>query len=57
MNDLTGSSDERAQQLADLEAAGPLQPEWVRRQLGLVLGAWKADEKALDISAEGKEDY
>jgi hypothetical protein len=57
MDDLTGSSEERARQLTRLESEGPLPPEWVRRQLGFALEAWAADQKALDIDAEGREDY
>jgi hypothetical protein len=57
MDDLTGSSDERVRQLIQLEAEGPLSPEWVRRQLDLALEAWRTDEGILDINAEGREDF
>ncbi len=57
MDDLSGTSGERARQLARLEVNGPLPAEWVRRQLDLVLVAWAADEKSLDIDAEGREDF
>lgn len=57
MDDLTGSADERTRQLARLESDRSLPPDWVRRQLGLVLEAWAADEKTLDINAEGHEDF
>ena len=57
MDDLTGTSGERARQLAALESQGALQPEWVRRQLDLALSAWSDDEKKLDVDAEGREDY
>jgi hypothetical protein len=57
MDDLTGTSDERARQLAALESNGALTPEWVRRQLDLALSAWGDDEKRLDVDAEGREDY
>ncbi len=57
MDDLTGTSDERARQLAALESQGELSPDWLRRQLGLALSAWKDDEKKLDVNAEGREDY
>jgi hypothetical protein len=57
MDDLTGSSTERARRLAKLEAEGPLPPDWVRRQLDLALIGWAEDEKALDIDAEGREDF
>ena len=57
MDDLTGTSDERARRLAALEGEGSLSPDWVRRQLDLALSAWKEDEKKLDIDAEGREDF
>ena len=57
MDDLTGTSAERAHKLARLEAEGALPPEWVRRQLDLALSAWGEDEKTLDIDAEGREDF
>ena len=59
MDDLTGSSTERAHRLASLEgeADAPLPPEWVRRQLGLALAAWAEDERKLDVDAEGREDF
>ncbi|MFF1877746.1 hypothetical protein [Leifsonia sp. NPDC058230] len=57
MDDLTGTSGERARQLSRLEAEGPLQADWLRRQLVLVLEAWAEDQKVLDIEAEGHEDF
>lgn len=57
MDDLTGTSAERAHALARLEAEGPLPSEWVRRQLDLALAAWAEDEKTLDVDAEGREDF
>ncbi len=57
MDDLTGTSDERARRLAALESQGALPPDWVRRQLDLALTAWGADEKQLDVDAEGREDF
>ena len=57
MDDLTGDAGERARRLAALEAEGQLEPEWLRRQLGLVLEAWAADEKTLDVEAETHEDF
>lgn len=57
MDDLTGTSAERAHRLARLDAEGPLPPEWVRRQLDLALAAWADDEKTLDVEAEGREDF
>ncbi|NEN05917.1 hypothetical protein G3T36_08520 [Diaminobutyricibacter tongyongensis] len=57
MDDLTGNAAQRAHQLAKLEAEGALPPDWVRRQLDLVLIEWDEDEKALDIDAEGREDF
>lgn len=57
MDDLTGTSAERAHRLGRLDAEGPLPPEWVRRQLDLALAAWADDEKTLDVEAEGREDF
>lgn len=57
MDDLTGSSAERARRLAALDAEGPLPPDWLRRQLDLALAAWAEDEKTLDVDAEGREDF
>jgi hypothetical protein len=57
MDDLTGTSGERARQLSRFESEGPLPAEWLRRQLVLVLEAWAADQKVLDIEAEGHEDF
>ncbi|WP_308466580.1 hypothetical protein [Rathayibacter soli] len=57
MDDLTGAADERTRQLARFESEGPLTSDWLRRQLELVLEAWAADEKTLDIDAEGREDF
>ena len=57
MDDLTGTSGERARKLAELESEGALPPDWVRRQLDLALSAWGEDEKTLDIDAEGREDF
>ena len=57
MDDLTGAAGERARQLARLESQGTLEPAWPRRQLGLALEAWAADEKTLDVDAETREDF
>ncbi len=57
MDDLTGTADQRARQLAALEATESLSSEWLTRQLKLVLEAWEADETILDINAEGREDF
>ena len=57
MDDLTGAAGERARQLARLESEATLEAAWLRRQLTLVLEAWAADEKALDVDAETREDY
>lgn len=57
MNDLTGTADERMNQLEQLEATGELTAEWLRRQLDLVLAAWADDETTLDIEAESRTDY
>ena len=57
MNDLTGTADERMNQLEHLEASGELTTEWLRRQLDLVLAAWADDETTLDIEAESHTDY
>jgi hypothetical protein len=57
MDDLTGTAGERARQLIQLESDGPLPAEWLRRQLVLVLELWAADERTLDIEAEGHEDF
>jgi hypothetical protein len=57
MDDLTGTSDQRARRLAILESQGELPPDWVRRQLDLALSAWSVDEKKLDVDAEGREDF
>jgi hypothetical protein len=57
MDDLTGGAGERARRLAALASEGPLEPEWLRRQLDLALEAWAADQKALDVDAESREDF
>jgi hypothetical protein len=57
MDDLTGTAGERARQLVRLESEGKPTAEWMRRQLALILEAWEADEKTLDIDAEGREDF
>ena len=57
MKDLTGTADERMNQLELLEAAEPLSAEWLRRQLDLVLQAWADDETKLDIEEESHTDY
>ena len=57
MDDLTGGAAERARRLAALASEGPLEPEWLRRQLDLALEAWAADEKELAVEAEAREDY
>jgi hypothetical protein len=57
--DLTGTADERAHQLAQLdgEADTVLSAEWLRRQLDAALLAWGADESELDIDRESRVDY
>ena len=57
MDDLTGNAGQRARRLAELETEGAPSAEWLRRQLALALEAWAADEKTLDIEAEGHEDF
>jgi len=57
MDDLTGTADERMQQLLSHEASGPLTAEWLRRQLDLTLAAWADDETELDISREASTDF
>ena len=57
MRDLTGTADERMNQLAKLDAGEPLPAEWLRRQLDLVLAAWAEDETTLDIDRESRIDY
>lgn len=57
MDDLTGTAEQRAEQLTRMEGAGTLSPEWLTRQLRLVLEAWAADDTTLRIQAEGHEDY
>ena len=56
-DDLHGTADERRRQLTELEAAGPLPAEWLRRQLDSCLAAWADDETTLDIEAEARIDY
>ena len=55
--DLHGAVDERRRQLAALSSAGPLSAEWLRRQLDAGLDAWAADETALDIDRESRNDF
>jgi len=57
MDDLTGTADERMQQLLSREASGALSPEWLRRQLDLTLAAWADDETSLDIERESRTDF
>ncbi|MDH6180028.1 hypothetical protein M2152_000210 [Microbacteriaceae bacterium SG_E_30_P1] len=57
MDDLTGTADERMHQLATLEASGPLDAAWLRRQLDLTLQAWASDETELDIERESHTDF
>ena len=57
MDDLTGGAGERARRLAALASEGPLEAQWLRRQLDLALEAWAADQKALDVDAESREDF
>ena len=57
MDDLRGTAEERAEQLARLEDEDSPSPEWIRRQLGLVLEAWGRDEDVLDVEAEARQDY
>lgn len=57
-DDLTGSVDQRIEQLAALEDDGtPLPAEWLRRQLTATLAAWAADETEIDIESETHVDY
>lgn len=55
-DDLTGTADERIQQLAQLEEAA-LTVGWLKRQLDAVLLAWANDETELDINREARVDY
>ncbi|MGX5769857.1 hypothetical protein ACWKWN_03810 [Microbacterium trichothecenolyticum] len=56
--DLTGTADERAARLVQLETAGrTLTTEWLRRQLASALADWAADETQLDIVIESRVDY
>ncbi|MFS0734581.1 hypothetical protein ABC304_17940 [Microbacterium sp. 1P10UB] len=55
--DLTGTADERRQQLAQRQAEGPLPADWVTRQLVAALEAWAADETVLDIDQESRTDF
>ena len=57
MDDLTGTADERMQQLLSREASGPLTTEWLRRQLDLALEAWADEETELDIARESHTDF
>lgn len=56
-DDLTGTADERMQQLAELEAVGAPTAAWLRRQLDNALAAWAADETVLDIEIEAHTDF
>lgn len=55
--DLTGTADERMQQLAERAAAGAPTAEWLRRQLDNALAAWAEDETVLDIEIEAHTDF
>ncbi|SDY60019.1 hypothetical protein [Herbiconiux ginsengi] len=55
-DDLTGTPDERAKQLAQLADAA-LSAEWLRRQLDSALRDWAADESELDIVKDSRADY
>lgn len=57
MDDLTGTADERMNQLLSREESGALTPEWLRRQLDLALAAWADDETELDIDRESRSDF
>jgi len=57
MNDLTGTADERINQLEHADATGPLTADWLRRQLDLALAAWADEETELDIEKESRVDY
>lgn len=57
LDDLTGTADERRQQLAQREAAAPLPADWLKRQLDGALDAWAADETVLDIDQEARTDF
>ena len=57
MEDLTGGPDERGERLAGLEKEAAVEASWLRRQLGLALEAWAADETDLDIEREARIDY
>jgi hypothetical protein len=55
MDDLEGSAAERLDRLARLgdEATA----EWLRRQLERALNDWSADQDALSVLGEAREDY
>ncbi|WP_295123217.1 hypothetical protein [uncultured Leifsonia sp.] len=55
MDDLEGTAAERLDQLS--RAGDNVTPEWTRRQLERALQAWAADQDALAVLAEGREDY
>jgi hypothetical protein len=54
--DLTGTADERMNQLAALGASSQTE-SWLRRQLDLALLAWADDETELDIDRESHTDF
>jgi len=55
-SDLTGSVDERMQQLADTPMSAQTSA-WLRHQLDATLTAWAADRTTLDIDQEGRTDF
>ncbi len=57
MDDLTGTADERARQLASIVATSEPPGDWLLRQLELALAAWARDENELDIDVESKQDF
>ncbi len=57
MDDLTGTADERARQLASIVATSEPLGDWLLRQLELALAAWARDENELDIDVESKQDF
>lgn len=57
MDDLTGTADERARQLAELAELEALEREWLHRQLELTIAALAQAEDDLRVAAERREDY
>ena len=56
MHDLEGSAAERRDRLARL-GDDEATPEWLRRQLERALNDWSADQDALSVLGEAREDY